>query len=238
MNEQVKKDSEKLVEFWNRAFAMTEEEKKQTKEETDKEKDWLEIAPSKKLFDAAAALKDKKNVLDYGCGHGWAALIAAKSGCQKVTAVEVSEGPVEMARCIMEAFDVENQVNCMQVSTDWIQNAETESYDGIICSNVLDVIPEEISEDIIANFARIATKDATVVVGMNYYSEETSNKEKGVEVKNGNHIYVNGVLRMVSRTDEEWTESFAPYFEVEKLDHFAWPGEEVERRRLFILKKK
>jgi len=30
---------------------------------------------------------------------------------------------------------------------------------------------------------------------------------------------------------------FKPYFKVEKLDHFAWPGEQKETRRLFIVKR-
>ena len=47
---------------------------------------------------------------------------------------------------------------------------------------------------------------------------------------------MDGVLRLVSRTDEEWARLFSPLFEVESLEHFAWPGEKEERRRLFRLR--
>jgi hypothetical protein len=40
--------------------------------------------------------------------------------------------------------------------------------------------------------------------------------------------YMDGVLRIVSRTDEEWARLFSPLFEVESLEHFAWPGENEE----------
>ena len=49
-------------------------------------------------------------------------------------------------------------------------------------------------------------------------------------------IYIDGILRLVSRTDEQWTELLGRCFRIERLDHFAWPGEETERRRLFYLR--
>ena len=49
---------------------------------------------------------------------------------------------------------------------------------------------------------------------------------------------MNGVLRLTSLSDEEWKDLFAPYFNVESLTYFSWPGEEKETRRLFVLKKK
>ena len=49
---------------------------------------------------------------------------------------------------------------------------------------------------------------------------------------------MDGVLRLVSRTDDEWAALFDPYFTVEELDHFAWPGEAAETRRLFRLRRR
>ena len=61
---------------------------------------------------------------------------------------------------------------------------------------------------------------------------------RGVKLTDDGVLYQDGVIRLVSRTDGEWTEFFAPYFTVEKLEHFAWPGEPAENRRLFYLRKK
>ncbi len=46
------------------------------------------------------------------------------------------------------------------------------------------------------------------------------------------------VERLVSRTDEEWAGIFSPRFTRESLEHFAWPGEEKETRRLFRLRRR
>ena len=94
------------------------------------------------------------------------------------------------------------------------------------------------TKEIIKEAAGVLTDDADVVIGMNYYLSTEQAAERGMELQNGNCVYVNGVLRLVSLSDEEWTELFSPYFVVEKLDHFAWPGETKERRRLFFLKKR
>ena len=234
MNETLKKDYETTKSFWNSAFFMDEDAKKAAESG---ERNWETIAPSKKLFHAAQSLGQCEKMLDYGCGRGWAAIIAAKSGCANVTAVEVSENAAESARFHAKLHGVEERVSVQCVSDAWIGEVAAESYDGIFCSNVLDVIPEIVAESIIANFARIARKNAPVIIGMNYYMQPKENPEKKMTIKNGNHVFLDDVLRLVSRTDEEWTETFSRYFAVERLEHFAWPGEENERRRLFYLRK-
>ena len=80
--------------------------------------------------------------------------------------------------------------------------------------------------------------DAEVLIGLNFYLPKEDAEKRGMTVMDGNAYYLNGVLRLVSRTDEEWTAFFAPYFTVEDLSYFAWQGEEEERRRLFRLRKK
>ena len=36
-----------------------------------------------------------------------------------------------------------------------------------------------------------------------------------------NQIYINGVLRLLSLTDEEWTAIIEKYFVIERLEYFA-----------------
>jgi len=184
------------------------------------------------------SLGTRKRVLDYGCGEGWASIIAAKSGCKNVTGAETAENAVEMAKFYVNLFGVEKDVEVKHISEQWITEIPAESFDGIFCSNVLDVVPEEVAETILENFQRIAEEDASIIIGMNYYMEPKDNEERSIRVKNGKYVYLNEVLRLVSRTDEEWTEILSRYFVVEKLEYFSWPGEDTERRRLFYLKKK
>ena len=235
MEDKVLKDNQTLREFWNSVFVLSDEDK----EEAGKDPDgWKDNAPSEKLFHAAESLGTRKKVLDYGCGGAWAGIIAAKSGCPDVTAVDVSEGPVKMAKFFSGLYGTDEALHISCVSPEWLSTVPEKTYDGLICSNVLDVIPAVTAKEIIKEMARVVTDDASIIIGMNYYMSPEKAAERGQELQDGNCVYVNGVLRLVSLSDEEWIGVFSPYFTVEKLDHFAWPGEEEERRRLFFLKKK
>ena len=108
----------------------------------------------------------------------------------------------------------------------------------MICSNVLDVIPPETAEEILRDLARVATRDGTVIVGLNYYLSPEAVAVRNMDLADGNRLYIDGVLRLVSRTDEEWARIFSPWYAVETLEHFAWPGEAKETRRLFWLRKR
>lgn len=238
MNDHLRNDYEEAKRFWNTAFTMDETEKKDAETAVDKENGWKEMAPSEKLCTAVSSLGSRRKVLDYGCGRGWAAIIAAKGGCMDVTGVELAENAVNSAEFYAKLYEVDDRVTFHHISEEWISQVAPESFDGIVCSNVLDVVPGEVAEGIIENLARIAEKDAAVVIGLNYYMEPKANPERNMTVKNGNHVYLNSILRLVCRTDEDWTELFSRYFKVERLEHFAWPGEETERRRLFCLRKR
>jgi len=225
-------DNEKLIRFWNSVFASDDEERKNMPAEG-----WRELAPSEKLFDAAKELGKCKKVLDYGCGSGWAGIIAAKSGCMDVTAADAAEEALRSTEQYASVYNVDRIIHTVKADNNWLRSIPDQTFDGLFCSNVLDVIPEETAISLIKEFARIVTDDANVVIGMNYYMSEKEASDKGLELTDHKCLYIDGILRMVSRTDEEWTRIFSPYFIVISLDHFAWNGEKTERRRLFHLKK-
>ena len=155
-----------------------------------------------------------------------------------VTAVDAAPGAVQAARLYAEHYGVSDRVNTECVSSDWLQGIPAGTYDGLICSNVLDVVPPETAEVILQGLARVTARDGLMIVGLNYYLSPEVASAKGLELVDGNRLYVDGVLRLVSRTDEEWAGIFSPWYSVEKLEHFAWPGEAKETRRLFWLRKR
>lgn len=227
-----KTDNEKLIRFWNSVFLLNDEELKNMPVEG-----WRELAPCEKLFDAASELGKCKKVLDYGCGNGWAGIIAAKNGCLDVIAADAAEEALRATERYASIYGVDQIIHTVKADEDWLESIPDHAFDGLFCSNVLDVIPEETSISIIKEFARIVTDDANVVIGMNYYMSEKEAVEKGLELMDHHCLYIDGILRMVSMTDEEWIKIFSPYFTLISLDHFAWDGEKTERRRLFRLKK-
>ena len=236
MNERTKSENETLVAFWDRALALTDEDRAEANGMGPE--DYAGLAPSEKLLEAVRSLGGKRNVLDYGCGTGWAAIAAAKAGCKAVTAVDPAAGAVESARFLAELFGVADRVCTSRISSDWLSTVPDETFDGFISVNVLDVVPPKTAEEIVKEAARVVTEDAAVIVGLNYYMTPEHAEKKGVELVDGCRIYMDGVLRLVSRTDAEWEAVFAPYFSVERLAYYAWPGEEEETRRLFFLKKR
>ena len=230
----IKKVNSELVEFWNEAIKLPEDYKEEVKNSSDNSV--MDLVPSQKLFDAVKELGSCKKVLDYGCGSGWGAFVAAHSGCKDVLAVDLGQDIIDSLRFYADVLklDVKSEV----VDENWIKNAPSMTYDGLICSNVLDVVPLETAEIIIKEMARITTSNAKIVIGLNFYmSEEMASKRK-IELVDGMYLFVNNVLRLSSLSDDEWKNIFAPYFDVVKLDYFAWEGEPKESRRLFILKKK
>lgn len=229
----IKEINNNLLAFWNQAQKLTDEYKKSLESV---EVTYQELAPAEKLYQAVASLNNCKNVLDYGCGNAWAAIIANKEGCEKVTAVDVGENIIESANFFNKLFDA--RVNAFSIDTNWLTTVKSETYDGLICSNVLDVVPLEIAKEIIKQFARVLCKNAKAIIGLNFYMSEEGAKQRNMELIEGRYLFVNGVLRLSSLTDQEWKDLFVPYFDVKSLDYFAWPGEEKETRRLFCLIKR
>lgn len=224
-----------LVEFWNKGFELSEEDKKQIEVSKGTADDLKGFALSPKLFDIVCSFKDKNNVLDYGCGSGWASLIIAKFGANKVTSVDVAPNSIEMLNSYKKAFEVNNIIDTFAIDENWLGTQE-DKYDGFFCSNVIDVVPLNMAKEIVKNAAKAVKKGARVVFSLNYYIPVKMMEDKGHKV-DGPHVYIDGVLRLTSLTDEEWSSIFKKYFKLIKLDYFAWPGEAKETRRLFVLEK-
>ncbi len=226
--------NENLIRFWNDALTLSEEDKAELKQENDR--DYRSLAPSEKLCKAVEELGKCARVLDYGCGNAWAGIIAKRSGCPDVTAVDVGEGIIEAAKFYVNLFDAE--IHPLSVAPEWLSEIKEPLYDGAICSNVLDVVPLETSKEIIRGLAQATLPKAKIIIGLNFYMPEKAAKKRGTDLQEGKYLFVNGVLRLLSLPDEEWKTMFAPYFEIEGLEYFAWPGEEKETRRLFRLRRK
>ncbi len=225
-----------MIDFWDKSFALSVEQS--TDAQHQKPKNWQEIAPCEKLFWAACSLGNKKKVLDYGCGNAWAGIIAAKSGCADVTAVDAAPGAVRAAQIFAEVYGVRERVHVECGTSGWLRSVQSGIFDGLICSNVLDVIPPETAETILEQSARIMTRDASLIVGLNFYLSPEAAAARSMALTDGNRLYLDGVLRLVPRTDDEWAEAFSHWYTVEQLEHFAWPGEAKETRRLFWLRKR
>ena len=230
MNEKLQSDYKKSLDFWESNYANYQDEQKSFDSNN-----WKEVAPSEKFITALSSFSKCKNVLDYGCGNGWGSVIMAKTGCKSIVSVELSNSAIKKVIENSQKYGVNNSIKAQLVSPDWINSESSEKYDGFFCSNVIDVVPEEISNNILAQAHRILKQNSKVIIGLNFYLNTESALKNKIEAIN-NYIYRDGILRMVSRTDQEWSDIFSKYFTIEKIEHFSWPGESQETRRLFYLK--
>ncbi len=233
MSEFMEKEYAKSLDFWNDWLGQEEENDENLNLDTA----WYEIG-SKVLAEAAAELATQKQVLDYGCGSGWASVIMVKRGCPHVTAVDVSENGVKAAIQYAETFHVKEQITFLPITTQWLKQQQPDSYDGFFCSNVLDVVPTPVCEAIIKSAANVCKKGAKVIIGLNPYFEQELIEKKGFEEREKNHLFYKDILRIVNHSDEEWTTILGTYFKVVELRHFHWDGEpDTVNRRIFVLEK-
>ncbi len=231
----VKKTNDSLREFWDDAIVFSDEDRKEALEN---KKPLSSLAPSIKLFEAAKELAGCDRVLDYGCGSGWGGAIIADNGCCNVEAVDLGANIVESATFTATLYNLENHMHVRRVSPSWIHEIPEGSYDGLFCSNVLDVVPLETAMEILSSFHRILKPNAKAVVSLNFYMSKEAAERRGVELVEGKYLFANGVLRLTSLSDQEWIALLEPWFDVVDLQYFAWPGEAKETRRLFKLVRK
>lgn len=232
MDDKMTKKYEDSIDFWNQAQSSSADD---YKGEINQAEDWKVIGSEGLLKLLTDKTKGWNNVLDYGCGNGWADVILERNGAEKITAVDVAEKAVESAKLYANAFCAGEKIEHLAVDVEWLSKQHEDLYDHAICCNVLDVVPMEVSENIAMNLARVCKSGAMVLITLNpFFTEELRNRE-GI-VYEEPYMYVNGILRVNNHTDEEWKTFLSKYFEVEGLDHFKWDVEKEERRRFFRLR--
>lgn len=235
---EILRDYKDALQFWNSAYA-ARDEKSDRYDQLTPESNADVLAASKKLASIIREnLKDQKKVLDYGCGEGWAGMLLCQAGCRDVTCAEMAENAVALVKAVQKKLQIGDALHPLVIDENWLSTLPDASFDGIVCSNVLDVIPGDVCEQILAQFARILQKEGKLVIGLNYHAELKDVPEKNITIRHGNCLYISGTLRLVSRSDEEWTDIFSRCFTVEQLLHFGWNNEQTERRRCYILRPK
>lgn len=230
MNDELKTNYDKAMDFWNQALIY----KKEDFAGVDKDTDYKEIGSALLFEIMSREVKGMKNVLDYGCGTGWLDVIMARNGVEGIKAVDVAANAIDSARLYAEAFDSLGAVDYEAVDTDWLSAQPENTYDGVACCNVLDVIPTEVAESIVKNLARVCRPGSKVLITLNPFFTGDSLKREG-SVYEEPYLYINGILRVNNHSDEEWSRLFEKYFKVVKLEHFRWDMEQENRRRFYVL---
>lgn len=222
------KEYENALGFWNEFFSM---------KEPDEIKEW-ELGS--KTVEAALDrfCSDKKMILDFGCGSGWAAHFFSCKGGAKVLGVDQSVNAIELAKKTAKLNRYKN-IKFMMRDERYLAKLPSGGIDGIFSNNVLDVIPTTITMRVLAEFRRILKKDAELLIILNFYLTPEMAQKLSMDDLGGNRYALNGNLRAVNYSGQDWRDIFSGFFEVLDFCTFSydWDKAGVERR-LFLLKNK
>ncbi|XFA98571.1 class I SAM-dependent methyltransferase [Candidatus Izemoplasma sp. B36] len=207
----LKEANEKLINFWDEWFKKVEPQKINP----DDAKIGNELDQYlKELGDVS------EKILDLGTGTGYGLLMAKLLG-KKVkyglgidpakNAINYIEKTCELSGIKDVEFRVGNHKNLNDFSDGY--------FDGIICSNVLDVVPEETSNDMIKEISRLLKPNGLFVLKINFYLTDELIKKINMEEVAKNTYTINGIVRGLNFTVDEWVKRLKE-FELVKTGEF------------------
>ena len=118
-----------------------------------------------------------------------------------------------------------------------LDSYEDGSFDGIILSNVLDVMPKNIAAETFSKLTRLLPKGGLMFVKLNPYYEEGYLESFGFKPIANNLFEEDGVLRYREVDTASWKQAFEKYYEIIRYLEFPYPWQEG-MNRLFLLQKK
>lgn len=190
------------------------------------------------LFDTCLAMFAEKTnrVLDFGCGTG-DILFQYVQYKKKVRGVGIdpSEKGIAFAQDTAKMSGYSN-LRFFEGDESFLETFESGSFDGIILSNVLDIMPESVGYDTVLELNRVLKDGGYWFIKLNpFYSSEELEDMEYEEM--GPHLYgEKGVLCLKQEPTPYWMEIFNKVGVVERYLEFpySWqPG----MNRLFMIKK-
>ncbi|MCF7932947.1 MAG: class I SAM-dependent methyltransferase [Acholeplasmataceae bacterium] len=186
------------------------------------------------------ALKDlgdsSETILDIGTGQGYCLFAAFLLGTKvkKGFGIDPSKHAIDFARETARLSGLKG-LSFEEGDHTILQNMTNASFDGIICSNVLDVIPYQTSEELIHMMDNLLKPGGILLLKFNFYLTDELIKKLGMEAIEENTYRMNGILRGVNLTTEAWIKRFPGYelFRIEQYERVP----NGPKDRVIMLKK-
>ena len=207
----ITKLNEDLQNFWNDEFKKLKSKK-------------IIISEIKVESDLDKAIKfmgDNTNkLLDIGSGSGYA-LFNAKILGNRLSyglGIDSSINAIKFAIETIKLSNIEG-LDFKVADHNYLKKLKENSFDGIICSNVLDVIPKETANEIINEIKRLLKTNGYLLLKFNFYlTKEIIEKNKMKEIEKNTYT-LNGVLRGVNSTIKEWLEKFQDFKIIKEAEY-------------------
>lgn len=175
-------------------------------------------------------------VLDFGCGTGDILFQYIQNFPDKrgIGIDEAEKGIVFAEKTAkMSGY---NNIQFFTGDSRMLEDFEESEFDGIILSNVLDVMPEEADEKVLCRLNRVLAPNGYWFIKLNpyYTKKEINNLDYQKEAP---HLYEeDGILRLHQETTNHWKQILEKYGTIERYMEFVYPWQEG-LNRLFLLKK-
>lgn len=222
----MEKTYENLLNFWNQTFSFDSPYKVESK--------WCTEEPFNSLI--KQGLLNAKSVLDYGSESGWGLFeLYFTSPFEEGLGIDLSENGVKVGNESAKLSKLDDKIKFKQGDFSLIKNKK---FDFISMINVLDVVPDEVTNELIINLAQTLNKDKYAFVGINHIFTEDEIQRLNFEM-NGHYIYKDGILRCNQKTIDEWKSLFSPFFDIVYAGNYCLTSNESKYPRVgFLLKKK
>ncbi len=222
-----KKVTQNLLSFWNDFF----------KELKPQNIDINDLKISNRLDELLKFLGDNSTrVLDIGTGSGYCLMMSRVFG-EKIEyglGVDPSKNAIDFIKESCKLSKISN-LEFLQGDHKYLKNLQDNSFDGIICSNVLDVVTPSTATEIIKEIDRLLKNEGYLLIKINFYlTKELIDRLKMEEIDENTYA-INNVLRGVNLTQEQWLDKFPKYDLLESSQY-----ERIKngpKDRVFLLKK-
>ena len=175
-------------------------------------------------------------VLDFGCGTGDIIFQYMQDFPEKKgVGIDEAEKGIAFAKETAKLSQY-GKLHFFTGNSGMLDDFEDGEFDGIILSNVLDVMPEQVDETVLKRLDRVLAPGGYWFIKLNPYYTAKELRELDYESE-GSHLYEeDGILRLHQETTNHWKKIFESYGTLERYMEFRYPWQEG-LNRLFLIKK-
>ena len=176
------------------------------------------------------------SILDIGCGMGQLIIESMLLGSQvkKGVGIDASKHAIEFARKTTKLSNI-NGLSFVLSDESYLKTIQDNSFDGIICSNFLDVVLPDISAYVVKEIIRILKPGGYLVLKLNFYLDEALIKKLKMKKIYENVYEINGIMRSYNLSTENWINQFKDF---KVIDVKLYPrAKNLPKDRVIVLKK-
>lgn len=215
-----------LQAFWDNAFA----------EETPEEVQESDLGIEGSLEKALLQLSQKaKRILDLGCGEGTMLLkMGFHSPDAQYLGIDASPHAIALASKMAELAKLQH-LQFRVGGLKEVQELAPGSFDGILSSNFLDVIPFEDAQVFAHEITRLLAPGGLFVLKVNFLLSREFLEKRKCEVAEDGGVFMGGILRSNNRTSAEWIALFQDLRLLEEGEYARLKNGPLDR--LFVFEK-